>query len=66
MKVICVNHKGGVGKTTTAIHITGVFLETGNRIGCPRKLEIPFSSHLMNIYGITWVANIFGIITIEL
>ena len=32
MKVICVNHKGGVGKTTTAIHITGVFLETGNRV----------------------------------
>ena len=32
MKVICVNHKGGVGKTTTALHITGVFLETGNRV----------------------------------
>lgn len=29
MKILCVHHKGGVGKTTTAIHITGVFI--GNR-----------------------------------
>jgi cellulose biosynthesis protein BcsQ len=32
MKVLCVHHKGGVGKTTTAIHITGVFLGNGDRV----------------------------------
>ncbi|MEA5617852.1 ParA family protein [Cronbergia sp. UHCC 0137] len=32
MKVLCVHHKGGVGKTTTAIHITGVFLNMGNKV----------------------------------
>lgn len=32
MKVLCVHHKGGVGKTTTAIHITGVFLGSGYRV----------------------------------
>lgn len=32
MKVLCVHHKGGVGKTTTAIHITGVFLGSGFRV----------------------------------
>lgn len=32
MKVLCVHHKGGVGKTTTAIHVTGVFLGLGDRV----------------------------------
>ena len=32
MKVLCVHHKGGVGKTTTAIHVTGVFLGSGCRV----------------------------------
>lgn len=32
MKVLCVHHKGGVGKTTTAIHITGVFLGMGDSV----------------------------------
>ncbi|MBO1347549.1 MAG: ParA family protein [Hormoscilla sp. GUM202] len=32
MKVLCVHHKGGVGKTTTAIQITGVFLSKRNRV----------------------------------
>ncbi len=32
MKVLCVHHKGGVGKTTTAIHVTGVFLGSGFRV----------------------------------
>ena len=32
MKVLCVHHKGGVGKTTTAIHVTGVFLDSGCRV----------------------------------
>lgn len=27
--VLCVHHKGGVGKTTTAIHVTGVFVGNG-------------------------------------
>lgn len=32
MKVLCVHHKGGVGKTTTAIHVTGVLLENASRV----------------------------------
>jgi hypothetical protein len=32
MKVLCVHHKGGVGKTTTAIHVTGVFLGSGCKV----------------------------------
>ena len=32
MKVLCVHHKGGVGKTTTAIHVAGVFLDSGCRV----------------------------------
>lgn len=32
MKVLCVHHKGGVGKTTTAIHITGVLLGNASRV----------------------------------
>ena len=31
MKVLCFHHKGGVGKTTTAIHVTGVFLAGRNK-----------------------------------
>ncbi|MBC6477432.1 MAG: ParA family protein [Hormoscilla sp. GM7CHS1pb] len=48
MKVLCVHHKGGVGKTTTAIHITGVFLSKRNRVllidGDPRLIASSFSA----------------------
>ncbi len=32
MRVLCVHHKGGVGKTTTAVHVAGVLLATGEPV----------------------------------
>lgn len=32
MKILCVHHKGGVGKTTTAIHVTGALIGSGFRV----------------------------------
>ena len=32
MRVLCVHHKGGVGKTTTAVHVAGVLLATGDAV----------------------------------
>lgn len=32
MKILCVHHKGGVGKTTAAIHVTGVLIGRGERV----------------------------------
>ncbi|MGF6180077.1 chromosome partitioning protein [Massilia sp. UYP32] len=32
MKILCINFKGGVGKSTTAVHITGVMSGIGNTL----------------------------------
>ena len=32
MRILAVHHKGGVGKTTTAVHVTGILLEGGARV----------------------------------
>lgn len=32
MRILSVHHKGGVGKTTTAVHVTGILLEQGEQV----------------------------------
>lgn len=32
MRILSVHHKGGVGKTTTAVHVTGILLEQGGQV----------------------------------
>ena len=32
MRILSVHHKGGVGKTTTAVHVTGILLEQGAQV----------------------------------
>ncbi len=32
MRILSVHHKGGVGKTTTAVHVTGILLERGEQV----------------------------------